>query len=792
MTIATSPRTRLSALAAGALLALAAHAQGLSPRPIDLPAAPLEQSLNTLARKTGVQIVFASPLAAGRTAPAVRGTLTPRQALEQVLAGSGLAVRVADGGQTYVVERAAAGSTSGNSATPGQTLSEVRVTAAAHASATTEGSPDYKARAITLGLGEQSMRETPNSISVVTRQRIEDQNFVTIEDAMQYATALKVTTYGTNNFQLESRGYGIDRYQIDGVPSSVRVYENNFSLAMFDRIEIWRGPAGLMQGAGDPGGTVNMVRKRAQNAFGFNARASVGSWRHYYGEADVTGPLNADGSLRGRLVAAYQDRHYFTDHAYSRVPMVYGTLEYDFSSQTTLSVGHSHQPTKNRPFFGVAAYEDGSYPDLTRSTFIGAIWNQQDQKADRSFAELEHRFDGGGKAVLSTNRTRRHNQGDIAWGNSMVDPATGDMLVVPYYSWRDENETNLHGQITLPLTWRGLPQELVLGASHQSFDSASAYNRLTWGQNGFTQNVFTPNPDVPKPVVAIDPPTSLPTQRQSALFGQARLRLWEPLTILVGGRVGWYETTDDLRPTSNQKVDAEFTPYAGAVLDLSGQWSVYGSYSSIFNPQSARNASGDFLKPRAGKQFEVGLKGEHFDQRLATSMALYRIEDVNRAIADPDHPDASIAAGKVRSQGLEAELTGRITPRWNITAGYGYNTTKVLRASPEQEGKPFTTVFPRHTFSLWTDYRFDGGWSLGGGARLRSAIYTEDAGLRWGQGSVAVFSAQAGWQATPKTRLTLTVNNLFDRKYIDRPDGWTRQTYYGEPRSLMAMVSYKY
>ena len=88
------------------------------------------------------------------------------------------------------------------------------------------------------------------------------------------------------------------------------------------------------------------------------------------------------------------------------------------------------------------------------------------------------------------------------------------------------------------------------------------------------------------------------------------------------------------------------------------------------------------------EQFEVGLKGEHFDQRLATSMALYRIEDVNRAIADPDHPDASIAAGKVRSQGLEAELTGRITPRWNITAGYGYNTTKVLRASPEQEGKP--------------------------------------------------------------------------------------------------------
>ncbi|RYF62116.1 MAG: TonB-dependent siderophore receptor, partial [Comamonadaceae bacterium] len=426
-------------------------------------------------------------LAAGQNAPAVRGNLTARQALDQVLAGSGLAVRVADGGKTYVIERAPAAVPAASA--PSVSLGEVKVTAAAELSATTEGSPDYKARAVTIGLGEHSVRETPNSVSVVTRQRIEDQNFFTIEEAMQYTTALKVTTYGTNNFNVESRGHDIDRYQIDGVSSSARVYENNFSLAMFDRVEVWRGPAGLMQGAGDPGGTVNMVRKRAQNAFGFNARTAIGSWDNYYTEADVTGPLNAEGTLRGRLVASYQDRHYFTDYANTRQPMVYGTLEYDFTPQTTLSVGNSWQRTRNRPFFGLAAYEDGAYPDIDRSTFIGALWNRQVQKTNRAFAELEHRLEGGGKAVLSANRLTRDNRGTIAWGNSFVDRSTGDMQVIPYYTRAEETETNLHGQVTVPLQWRGLPQELVAGASYQNFESFSAFNRLSYGQNGFGQNV---------------------------------------------------------------------------------------------------------------------------------------------------------------------------------------------------------------------------------------------------------------------------------------------------------------
>jgi outer membrane receptor for ferric coprogen and ferric-rhodotorulic acid len=256
--------------------------------------------------------------------------------------------------------------------------------------------------------------------------------------------------------------------------------------------------------------------------------------------------------------------------------------------------------------------------------------------------------------------------------------------------------------------------------------------------------------------------------------------------------VAWFEYQNLLDRTADRSENGKLVPYAGAVYDLGPEWSVYGSYSSIFNPQSDQDRRGNFLKPRQGHQLEIGVKGEHFDKRLASSVALYRIEDSNRAMTDPDLPDASIAAGKVRSQGIEAELTGRITPQWNLTAGYGYNTTRQITAGPDQQGKPFTTVFPRHIFSLWSEHRFASGLSLAGGVRVRSGIYTDDAGVRWGAGGVAVFSAQAGYQITPQLRATLTLNNLLDRKYIDRPDGWTRQSYYGEPRSLMASLSYKY
>ena len=754
-----------------------------APRQIRIAAQPLGDALNAWARQTGTQLAVPQALVAGKAAPAVSGLLTPRQALDRLPAGSGLAASLEGG--AAVIKAAPAAPEAG-----GPALSTVTVSAERDPS--TEGLDSYAAPAATIGLGQHTLRETPNSVSVITRQRIEDQNMVTLADAMQYTTAVKVTSYGTSTAGIESRGYTIDHYQIDGLSSSARVYENNFSLAMFDRLEVLRGPAGLLQGAGDPGGTINFVRKRALDTFGLSARTSAGSWNNYYADIDVTGPLNEDRSLRGRVVAAYQDRHYFTDYAWTRQPMLYGTLEYDFTPGTTLSVGASWQRSHGRPFFGLASYEAGGFPDVPRSTYIGTSWGRQTQEVARGFAELEHKLDGGGTARVLAAYQRRNNPSAFSWGNSYADPATGNVNVIPYYSTGQEHEFSIDGRVTLPMQWRGLKQEFVLGANYQRLRSDSSYNGLTWGENGFDQDIFHPNIDVPKPVIALDWPSSA-RQTQSGLYGAARIKPWQPLTLIAGARLAWFRNEDLLAPGNALGANGQVVPYAGAIYDLSREFSAYASYSDIFSPQADTDYLGRYLSPRKGRQYEVGIKGAHLGGQLLSSVALYRIEDVNRAMADPSHPNASIAAGEVQSEGMEAELSGRIAPNWKFTAGYGYNTTRQVRASADQQGLNFSTQFPRHTVSLWTDYRFSDdtlrGLSLALGMKMRSSIY--DTSNLWRQGAVTVFALQAGYQFTPSLRGTLTVNNLLDKHYRDRVDGWSRQSYFGEPRSIMFTLAYK-
>jgi len=768
-------------------VAAAENIQTAAEKAYTISAGPLGVALSEFASEAGVTIQIDSRLVDGLNTNGIRGTFKINEGFVALLAGTPLEIVESKPGVFFIRGRQDAAVNADATVLP-----EVQVTAKRD-DRTTEGTKSYTTGSLTIGKGEQSIRETPNSVSVVTRQRIEDQNFVTLEDAMQYVTAMKVTNYGTTSSAIEARGYTIDHYMLDGVSTSSRVYENNFGLVMYDRIEIWRGSSGLLQGSGDPGGTVNLVRKRAQKDFSLNASALAGSWDRYEGDFDITGSLAQDGRLRGRFVGAYQDRGNFTDYEWSRTPLFYGTLEYDLTPNTTLSVGDSWQRRKARPFYGIAAYDDGTYPDISRSTYLGADWANAFQRVNRSFAELEHRLSGGGAAKLTTSYEDRYNHSEIVWGDTFVDRTTGDVHMLPFFSWGRERETNIDAQVTKPLQWNGLKQEFLLGASYQKYKNTSAYNSNTYGQNGFDQNIFDPDIHVPKPNIAIDAP-SHSAQIQSGVYGQARLKPVAGLTLIGGGRLAWFRSEDLDDHTNDKSVPAEFIPYAGAIVDVSSDFSLYASYSSIFNPQSDTDASGRYLPPRKGNQVETGVKGEHLDGRLNSSIAIYRIEDVNRAIPDPGVPNASVAAGKVRSQGAEAELSGAILPHWNLTTGYGYNQTKQVRSSPGQQGLPFTTTFPRHTLSLWSDWQFveglANGFGVGAGVRYRSRIYNTSSGFNWAQGGFTVWSAQASYRFNSHWKTSLTMNNLFDKHYLDRPESDSRQTYFGDPANYMLSLRY--
>ncbi|MEG0447758.1 MAG: TonB-dependent receptor plug domain-containing protein, partial [Comamonas sp.] len=395
----------LGASAAGVVQAQPASSASSAPaqREYGIPQGPLSQALSRFAGESGVTLSADSTLTGEFQSPGLNGKFAVLSGFAQLLRGTGLeAVQTSPG--IFVLRKSNISLPAASAAAP--SLAEVLVTAPAETSTFSEDSGSYAAQTVTIGKSAQSLREIPQSVSVVTRQMLEDQNIQSLDDAMRTVPGVTVEpgSTGGNHGNFYLRGYAVDTVQIDGVntPASTgNDLSTGFGMAIYDRIEVLRGPAGLFQGAGDPGGAINLVRKRPKTKAEFNTQLSAGSWNRYYAEADMTGPLSRDGRIRGRLVTAYQDHGSFVDHVYSRKPLVYGVVEADLTPSTMLTAGASYQEYKGRPAFGLPAYPDGRLLDIPRSSYLDPIWNHITERNTEYFAELQHRLDNGGQIKLS-------------------------------------------------------------------------------------------------------------------------------------------------------------------------------------------------------------------------------------------------------------------------------------------------------------------------------------------------------------------------------------------------------
>lgn len=789
-----SPRLNLTPapLALAAMLALGsiplAQAQTAPTVKLAIAAQPLGQALNELARQANLQLLFAPELVAGKTAPAVSGTLSVADSLERLLAGSGLAAAI-DGNSVIIRPAPAA---TGKVAT----LAEITVSARQEATTDTELTKSYAAQAVSIGKGRQSLREIPQSVSVLTRQQLNDQNLLSLDDAMRGVTGITVeaSSTGGNHGNFYSRGYALDAVQVDGVMTPASTGNDlsaGFGLAIYDRVEVLRGPAGLFQGAGDPGGTINLVRKRARDTYTASGVLSAASWDRYYAEADVTGPLSTDGKVRGRLVAAYEHRRSFVDHVYAEKPLLYGTVAVDVAPGTVLTGGVTWQQYKGRPAFGLPAYEDGRLLDVPRSTYLDPAWNHITEKVTEYFAELEHKLDNGGQfKVTALYREQDEPSRNFGWSDCSADPVTGDSCLISW-NYRSHWKTQgLDAYLATPFQAFGRSHDLIVGADYRQVHKHFQYG----GGDNAPINIFHPDNNIARPSYTFSNGNDNRT-KQFGLYARTRLQATERLAVNLGGRLThWDNHTVNRNAYFNQFTDvsntinAKFTPYAGLVYELDKQVSAYASYTRIFSPQSTTDAAGQTLKPRTGQQFELGLKAELFDKNVNAHAALFRMEDEHRVMPDPANPLFSIGAGKMRSQGMEAELSGSPLPGWNITSGYSYTSTRTLEGSDDQKAQLYTFIAPRHNVNLWTNYRLAGALdkiSVGGGLRSVSSMYRLNGPVKFAQGPVTTVGLQAGYRLSPTLELSLTVNNLFDKKYYTRVWAAYGSNFYGEPRNAM-------
>lgn len=645
----------------------------------------------------------------------------------------------------------------------------------------------------TLGKVPLKPRELPQSASVIDHERLEQQNLFSLDEAMQQATGVTVQPFQLLTTAYYVRGFKVDSFELDGVPALLgNTASSPQDMAIYERVEILRGSNGLLHGTGNPAATVNLVRKRPQREFAASTTLSAGRWDRYRAEVDVGGPLSASGNVRGRAVAAYEDRDYFYDVADQGTRLLYGVTEFDLSSDTLLTVGAQYQHIDSiTNMAGVPMAKDGSNLGLSRDTYLDVDWDRFKWDTYRAFGSLEQQLGGGWKGKVSAEYQEADSRLRYAGSFGAIDPQTGDggQLMGAAYKFKSI-QRSLDANLNGPVRLFGLTHELLGGVTYAQGETRQDTARFLNLPNT-PVNVYRWDPHgVPRPQIGQYTSPGTTTTTQKGLYALGRIKLAEPLTLVVGGRESWW---DQDTPATRFKPGRQFTPYGGLIWDFARDWSWYVSYAEVYQPQADRQTwNSEPLSPVEGKTYETGIKGELADGRLNLSLAAFRIDLENNPQEDPDHPGPPnnpfyISGGKVRSQGFELEGTGYLTPYWSLSAGYTYTSTEYLKDSQNDSGTRYSTFTPRHLLRLWSNYDLpwqDRRWSVGGGLQAQSDYSVDYRGVSMRQGGYALVNMRLGYKIDEHWTAAVNVNNLFDRTYYQSLSNPNWNNRYGEPRSF--------
>lgn len=811
---------------AAAMLALApltAQAQDAQDARVafHIEAQPLASALRAFATQGRQQVLFDEDRLAGLRAPALQGSHAPREALGLLLAGSGFGVVTSASG-IFTLRPLA---TPVSDAT---TLAPVTVRAEAERGDATEGTGSYTAARVSLGKG-QTVRGTPQSITVVTRQRIEDQGLQSVGEVMQQTTGITVVAGDSGEASgLYARGFQLSSMQVDG--AAIDAFSQNYfnpNLAMYDSVQVIRGADGLFAGNGDPGGSINLVRKRPTAQRQVLATLAAGSWNQRRAELDAAGPLALDGRVRGRAVLAHEDRDFYYDIANAKKSLLYGIVEADLAPGSLLTLGGSYEKSDASPWAsGLPRAASGADLGLPRNTAFMARWNDRNQISRELFAQWEQQLGGDWRlqTKASTMRVRSDRLSANAYG--ALDPATGEGLGMDSWGFAHAStKKNLDVNAAGSFALLGRQHHLLIGGDWQDVRHQEAFKTAEFATPVPPQNAYGFNPDgiaFPSRVWML---TNWPAYgaTQKALYARLKFRVTDRLTAIAGTR---YANYDYESPTirydrdgnivrtspSAYKETAILTPYGGLVYDIDARWTAYASLAEIHKVQTNRLRGplpGEPLGAITGRNYEAGVKGEFQGGRLTTSFAVYRIERKGEAVRDLAYTSTNVGneglnccwlpQGRVVSEGVDTEISGEIARGWQLFAGYTYNNNrnKTTNAS-------FHSVTPKHLLRVWSSYRLPqalSAWTLGGGVSAQSVHYASGTARSYNSAwglfdgpSVPFKYSQAGyavWGASVQYRLhtnwtaMLNVNNLFDKTYYKTMGTNTSGNWYGEPRNVM-------
>ncbi|GLO53479.1 TonB-dependent receptor [Pseudomonas putida] len=654
----------------------------------------------------------------------------------------------------------------------------------------------YKAnRSASATRTDTALHETPQSVSVVPKDVLEDTGATRLQDGLDYAGGVgRANNFGGQGLTTFTvRGFTTGEFYRNGFPIN-RGYPNAPDANTVERLEVIRGPASSLYGRGDPGGTFNVVSKQPLPEPKVTLGSQFDDQGMHRATLDATGPLNQDGSLAYRLNLLGEGGESFRDDVESERYDVAPVLSWQVNDSTKI-VFEGDFMRNNHPLDrGLTRYatQTGS---ASRDTYIWEKGSDNLLHNDNNMAQVrfEHLLNdnwtlGGGFQFLDGSL-----KGNAVEANGA--PADGRTLQRNFnyrkLEWTDRDwQLNLTGHFDTG----AFSHTLLTGIEYEDYDYSSIIRRST---ASYPIDIYNPVLGQPRPALATVPTTwDTENLKTWAFFIQDQVALTERLKALAGVRFERFEHDyDDKRPANRDfsKGENGVTPRFGLIYDLTDTVAVYANTARSFKPNSGASLQGSGFDPEKGKSYELGVKWEALDRQLSVDAAIYHIVKENVLTRDPADPNYNLAAGEVRSRGLDINVAGNLTPEWRVIGGYAYVDAEVTKDNRLPSGTRLANI-PRNSFSLLNTYEFqDGlakGLGLGVGVKYVDDRNGQTEAVTYNMDQYTVVDLLAFYKVNDNIRLNLDLKNLFNKEYDE--GAFNFYAYPGAPRTVQAGVSYTF
>ena len=638
---------------------------------------------------------------------------------------------------------------------------------------------------------DASLFETAQSISVITNQQIEQKQAKTVAEALDGVAGVTSGQYGRRGWddfiirgQISSSQTYIDGLRVQASDNVLRAED----ISSLESIEVVKGPTSVGFGLALPGGLVNLTTKRPQAETSYKGALSYGSYGLKEGTFDINYAPNQSAKGAFRVVGRVSDQDDPTDDVYFKNQYIAPSYNFDLGDKDDLSVIASYQHREYIRQQGIP-YSKGNYKNYSSSLFFGEPGYGYDVDVYRIGANYAHYFDNDWtfKQNLAVTKTDTKGNAILASGRNTLPTIK---RAINNQDKQDINYT-LDNHLQRNFDFEKINYDVMVGVDMMR--ERSDYYRRTDTINSFNAD----NPVYGITSTKLGTPTQELTYSQYAgLYLHNTIKIDDNWIIGLSGRHDWTQVEIDnvLKNTSTKNSDNAFTGSASVMYRINDMFAPYISYSTSFMPVTDAGENGTLLNPEEGKQAEVGIKLQAFDQRLQGYVAYYDLTRKNVTEADASG-NFSIQTGEQVTKGFEAEMAAALTEQWNVAATYSYiPTAKITESVTASEMGKRSNHIPKNASSLSTQYYFSPdqfGWNIGAGIRYQGSRTAQRNTDFVYLPSYALFDVNAGYEA--KTwGAGLSIKNLFDKEYLVGTTPNAQLVNWGDPMMVRFNVKFKY